>query len=165
MPPDSTRALLEAQPYMSRLQALTDELRLVRKKVEPIWKYYFPDSLLVNVAIGLRLAKRPDRSRYRVELQTLRDQCWRLIKDADAALRAIGATGIELKFKQLAQLAFQQIEADGDVIILLNEWTNAEDPKDALAYFAGMKQMSDKARANLLQMQALGERIRREEGA
>jgi hypothetical protein len=162
--PLSDFRLLLAQPHFHRLKALTDDLRGVRDQFMPILKYYFPDSWLLTIARTLRIAKQPDFSRYTGELQALRDQAWRLVEEARTAVEVIAASSIEPRFKHFAQLAYQQIDADGGVIILMNEFTKTTDPREFGTYFAAMKQMSDNAHENLAQMQAFGTSLRQEQG-
>jgi hypothetical protein len=148
-------SLRHADYYMGRLRALTDELRQLRDRFGPIYRYYFPPSWATTLARALRLKKMPDYTRYAPELQELRDGAWRIIEESKAAFESLAPLQVPLQVKQMAQLAYHQIYYDGNVIVLMNEFTKAmanTDP-EAAVYFGGMKEMSDKAQENLRAMQ------------
>ncbi len=147
-----------AEAHFRILQLGTDRLRELRDQFAPIYAYYFPQRWVAVLSRVLRLSPQSDFSRYRPQLQNLRDSAWRIVDDARAAFEAVAELQIDSKLKYWAQLAYKQIYYDGTVIILMNEWTNgmeARDPECA-KYFAAMKELSRSAHENLVQMQAAG---------
>jgi hypothetical protein len=159
--------LLLAQPHMQALDRATKELLVLRNAFMPLYTYYFPQSWFAVIARTLHLRPQPDFSRHRGQLQRLRDDAWRIVEEARVAFEAIAQTAIDLPLKNMAEFGYRQAYYDGNVIILMNEFVKGMDERnpECAKYWAGMRDFSKKAHANLTSMQGLARTLERSQSA
>ena len=116
----SIRRLYEAAATVWRLH----------EDFEPIYRHYVPKNPLLTVGRLFRITPQVDYEKFRERLQQLRDKAWATVEEANKA-------GVELRDLDLGPQAVEFARAAvattyhaGNVIILMNEWTEALRTRD-----------------------------------
>ena len=148
LPPTPTPDPFRAFEFIGQF---TDQLRLVRDEVGPIYLYYFPKSSLRVIAQSLRLADQPDFNKYALRLQDLREVAAGCVRESKKAFDIIEAATIESDIKESARLAYLQVFYDGTWVIAFSDYVTAmrAGSPQAKNYFSLMADFSHRARVNL----------------
>ena len=143
--------------HLQELQKLTDDVRVARVRLEPIYMYYFPDEFLHTVGRVAGVKKHLDFSLFSDELNRLRQTARSCIDDAGEILDRIGALTVDPNLKRGAQLGYNQVYFDGHVIVLIDLFVRSmadDDLEEAALAYGGLKEFSEKANENLAELGA-----------
>jgi hypothetical protein len=145
----------DALRLLDTIIQLADHLRFIRDRVSQIYVYYFPKRPLEIIARAFGLRDRPDFARYAAELLLLRESASKIVTEGKPAFEAIAKANIVAEKKEGARLVYLQIHYDTNVVVLFEQYVTAmrEGNRDASKYFHAMVDFSQKANANLIELQ------------
>jgi len=156
----STDAISES---MAAIKQATDQLRVIRDQVGPIYVYYFPKTWLQVIARSLHVTEQPDFGRYTAQLNTFRGSATRIANESKTAFEVVALADIDSDIKESARLSHLQVFYDANWVILFCKYVEAmrDMNPEALGYFRVMADFSHKAHANLAELQRAGARLAR----
>lgn len=158
-PNDEAAALRQ----LDTISQLADQLRFIRERISQIYGYYFPKSFLVPIARAFGLSPQPDFARHAAELLLLRESAARIASEGKSAFEAIANASIDSEKKEGARLVYLQIHYDTNVVVLFDQCVTAmrEGDREASRYFDTMLAFTQKANANLIELQKEAARLNR----